>query len=112
MNTRIRTTTTGAPIERKATETHIFYDPQTKGANIVFQGEEFLLNPDGSAGDKLEGRQSLVTSLDAIAGRTFHAGADPVTGADLSQISPEGVGLVIRALYDALHQAEYAPKGD
>lgn len=111
MSSRIRTTTTGAPVKRFPTEFHVFMDPISRGATVVFQGEEFLLNADGSAADKLEGRQALTTSAAAIGEKTFHAGKDPVTGADLSLLSLGGVLQYLDAFFGALHQAEHAPEG-
>lgn len=112
-NTRIRHTPIGGTIERIATETHIFYDPKAVSAEIVFQGEEYLTNTDGSViGDKLEGRQALMVGLAEIAARTFDAGIDPVTGADLSAISPAGVTAIIKAVYDALHNERFGSGPD
>ncbi len=112
-NTRIRLSALGATIERVATETHIFYDPKAATADIVFQGEEYLTSADGQTiGDKLEGRQALMTSLAEIATRTFDAGIDPVTGADLSAVSPAGVTSIIKAVYDALHNERFAPAAE
>lgn len=105
-NTRIREITPGVGAERIATETHIFYDPQSQGANIVFQGEEFL-TVGGAIGAKLDGRQALNVQLSVIAAETFDAGIDPVTGADLSQISVAGVANLIRAVYDRKHNDAY-----
>lgn len=110
-NTRIRTTSTGAPVKRFPTEFHVFVDPITGSANIVFQGEEFLLNADGSAADKLEGRQALTATLEDVTGRTVHAGHDPLTGADLSQITPEGLLQYADALFAAMHHDVFAPEG-
>lgn len=102
MTTRIREIAPGLNAERIATETHIFYDPQTQGASITFQGEEFLVL-DGEIDAKLEGRQPLHVELLSVASETFDAGIDPVTGADLSQISVAGVANLIRAVYDRKH---------
>lgn len=105
-NTRIRTIAEGVDAERIATETHIFYDPQTQGANIVFQGEEYL-TANGEIIAKLEGRQALQVELQAIAAETFDAGTDPVTGTDLSQVSVAGVANLIRAVFDRKHNDAY-----
>lgn len=103
-NSRIRTTAVGTRVERIATETHIFYEPRSQDANIVFQGEEYMTNPEGTAVyDKLEGRAALALSLSAIATKTYDAGIDPVTGADLSQVSPAGIAAIIRAVYNSEH---------
>lgn len=106
-NTRIRIIADGVTAERIATETHIFYDPLTVGAQIVFQGEEFL-TVGGTLSSKFDGRQALHTTLAQIATRTFNAGVDPVTGADLSAVSTAGVTSIIKAIYDALHNEQYA----
>jgi hypothetical protein len=105
-NTRIRTIANGVTAERIATETHIFYDPLTISAQIVFQGEEFL-TIEGALSSKFDGRQALQTTLAQIATRTFDAGTDPVTGADLSAVSTAGVTAIIKAVYDALHNEQY-----
>lgn len=102
-NSRIRTVTAGVQVERIAVETHIFYDPVTKGADIVFQGEEFLLDTAARPLVPLQGREALTTSLGEIGEATFDAGIDPVTGEDLSNISTAGLANIIRAVYDTLH---------
>lgn len=112
-NTRIRTDALGNRIERIATETHIFYRPVDQSADIVFQGEEHLTSPDGeTVVSKLEGRQALAASLGAIAANTYDAGIDPVTGADLSQVSPAGIAQIIRAVYDVEHNLANAPAAE
>lgn len=111
-NTRVREIATGVTAERIATETHIFYDPIHQDAQIIFQGEEFLMLGE-TVSSKLEGRQMLDVGLGEIIARTFDAGADPVTGADLSSISPAGVTAIIKAVYDVLHNERHAaPAGD
>ena len=109
-NTRIRTDALGNRIERIATETHIFYRPVDQSADIVFQGEEYLTDAAGSdVVSKLEGRQAMAVNLGDIAAKTYDAGTDPVTGADLSQVSPAGIAQIIRAVYDAEHNIAHAP---
>ncbi len=109
-NTRIRTDALGNRIERIATETHVFYDPAHPGtAQIVFQGEEYLTDATGNAiVAKIDGRQSLRIELADIAANTYDAGTDPVTGANLSQISPAGIAQILRAVYDAEHNLAHA----
>lgn len=107
-NSRIREITPGVMVERVAADIHISYNTLTQGANITFQGEEFLLDAAAKPVAALAGREALHTSLGAIAGRTFDVGIDPVTGADLSRISVAGIGNLIRAVYDQLHNARAA----
>lgn len=100
-NARITTDALGNRIERIATETHIFYNPADQSASIVFQGEQYLTSADGTTVvAKIEGREALPLSLADIAAETYDAGADPVTGADLTQISVAGIAQIIRAVYD------------
>ena len=109
-NTRIRTDALGNRVERIATETHIFYSPLDQSASIVFQGEEFLTDEGGAdVVAKLEGRQALTVQLASIAAKTYDAGEDPVTGADLSQVSPAGIAQIIRAVYDVEYNLANAP---
>lgn len=107
-NTRIRAITEGVQAERIAIETHMFYDPLTGGANVVFQGQEFL-EVGGELTQALDGREALQTSLAALATRQFSAGVDPITGADLSDISGAGVTMILKAIYDTLHNEAHAP---
>lgn len=109
MSTRVRSTTTGLIAKRIATEIHLFEDPIAGTQQLVFQGEEFLLAPDGSPSEKLEGRQAVVESVSDLAGQTFDAGKDPVTGEDLNRISTEGVLRILHAMYAARHTALFAP---
>lgn len=108
-NTRIRSIADGVQAERIATETHMFYDPLTQDAQVVFQGQEFL-DVAGVLTQPLDGREALQTSLAALAARKFAAGVDPITGADLSDISGAGVTMILKAIYDTLHNEVHAPE--
>jgi len=102
-NSRIRNLAPGVDVERIAVESHFFYDPFTGSANVVFQGMEFLLL-EGAVSKMLDGREALATTSDSIATRLFGAGlTDPVTGADLSEVSAAGVVVYLKAVYDKLH---------
>lgn len=106
-NTRIRTNALGNRVERIATETHVFYDPRTQTASVVFQGEEFLTKADGTAIDE-PGVNRQALSLDWTAAPTiaYNGGTDPVTGTKLA-ISRAGFALLVKAVYDAEHNRAY-----
>lgn len=107
-NSRIRNLAPGVDVERIAVESHFFYDPLTGNANVVFQGMEFILL-DGAVNKMLDGREPLTTTSDAIATRLFGTAlVDPVTGADLSQVSAAGVVVYLKAVYDILHNERAA----
>lgn len=104
-NSRFREISPGVVVERIAADIHIQYNTLDQGAAITFQGEEFLLDVAGRPVAALQGREGLHTTLQEIAGQTFDAGTDPVTGEDLSRISVAGIGNLIRAVYNKLHNA-------
>lgn len=101
-NARIRTLATGVTGEMIAEQTHLFYNPETDGGSVSFQGRESLFV--NGAYQPLTGDYDILqANLADIATRKFAAGAvDPVTGADLSQISAAGMVLIIKAAYDTL----------
>lgn len=106
IDSRTREIAPGVEAERVATEGHFFYDPATGSANIIFQGEEFL-KLGGELGAKLDGRQALMLQLSEEDAETFNAGADPVSGLDLSRVSLAGLANVVRALYAKKHADAY-----
>lgn len=108
-NARIRTLATGVTGEMIAEQTHLFYDPGTGGGNVSFQGRESLFV--NGAYQPLTGDYDILhADVAAIVTRQFApAGTtDPVTGADLSQISAGGVMLIIKAAYDAIYNERAA----
>lgn len=108
MNSRIRTTSTGALVERIPTEIHIYVEPVANSVVVMFQGEEFLLMADAKPADKLDGRQPITMPI-ADLNVTTPAGRDPVTDADLSQVSLRGVLQILRAMYAQQHAIERGP---
>lgn len=110
MNSRIRTTATGALVERIATEMHIFVEPVTNYVVVQFQGEEFLLTEAAKPADKLDGRQPMVLPIEDLAA-SMPAGRDPVTDADLTQVSMAGVLQWLRAMYAQQHAIEHPVEG-
>jgi hypothetical protein len=108
-NARIRTLATGVTGEMIAEQTHLFYDPGTGGGSVSFQGRESLFV--NGAYQPLTGDYDILQSdLAGIATRQFApAGTvDPVTGADLSQVSAAGMVLILKAAYDVLYNERAA----
>lgn len=113
-NSRLKLDNLGNRQERVAIETHIFYQPASpQEASIVWQGQRFLTSADGlTVGDAIDGREGLSVQLMAIAMETYDAGLDPITGADLSNISPAGVANIIRAVYNKEHNKKFGGQWD
>lgn len=111
-NTRIRTNELGVRIERIATETKINYEPVSQNAQILFRGVEYMTTADGVSVESIGNEQYLAVSLADIAAKTYNAGTDPVTGTDLSQVSPAGIALIIKSVYDTEHNDTYAPAAE
>lgn len=105
-NARIRIIAPTVKAEMIAEQTHLFYDPATGGGYVSFQAREHLI-VDGAVQAPMGDYNILQAQLSDILPLCFApAGtADPVTGADLSQVSAGGLMLVIKSAYDALYNA-------
>jgi hypothetical protein len=106
-NARIREIAPGVTAEMIAEQTHLFYDPLTGGGTISFQARESLFVNDAYQ-PLAGGYDVLQVTIPDIAARCFGSGADPVTGADLSQLSAAGIALIIKAAYDTLYNERAA----
>lgn len=106
-NARIRAISEGITAEMIAEQTHLFYDPQTGGGTIAFQARESLF-VNGSYQPLAGNFDVLQVSIGDIASRCFGTGTDPITGADLSQLSAAGIALIIKAAYDTLYNERAA----
>lgn len=108
-NTRIRTNSLGVRIERIAVGTSINYRPADKSADVIFRGIEFMTSEDGETViEAIGNEQYLSFPLSLIATKTYNAGVDPITGTDLSTVSPAGIAQIIKAVYDTEHNDKYA----
>jgi hypothetical protein len=108
-NARIRTMAPGVTAEMVAEQVHIFYDPAAGSASIAFQARESLFV--SNAYEPLNGAFNVLqVNLADIETRLFApvGTIDPVTGADLSKISPAGVDLILKAAYDTLFNEQSA----
>lgn len=89
-----------------ALQTTMIYYPDKRDARIVFaatpclfKGEQYL----GPGGDAW----ALGLTVSDIATQCFGEGNDPVTGADLSQISVAGAVALIKAAFAKSYDATY-----
>lgn len=108
-NARIRTIAPNVRAEMIAEQTHLFYDPTTGGGYVSFQAREHLIVGDDVQApmgdyDILQAQVPDILPLQFAPAGTL----DPVTGADLSQVSAAGMMVVIKAAYDALYAARAA----
>lgn len=106
-NARITNIADGVLTELIAEQTHLMYDPSTGGGVVSFQYRPQLFvgeQAKGPAGDW----NVLQLDIASIAARCYGTGTDPVTGADLAQISTAGVAAIIKAAFDVAFN-EFAP---
>lgn len=106
-NARITTISTGITREIVAEQTHLFYDPATKMGSVAFQHRPSLYINDqfnGPAGDF----GVLELQLADVAARCYATGVDPVTGADLSQISAAGIAQILKDVFDVAYNEQAA----
>lgn len=105
-NARIRTIAPNITAEMIAEQTHMFYDPTTQGGYVSFQAREHLV-VDAVVGLPMGDYNILRVDVTAIAQTKFGAGLkDPVTQADLSNVSTAGIMVIIKAAYDQLFNAK------
>jgi hypothetical protein len=103
-NARIRTLADGITAEMIAEQVHLFYIPATGSGSVSFQARENLFV--AGAYQPLSGDYNILQAnvADILARAFAPAGAvDPVTGADLTQVTTGGVMLIIKAAFDALY---------
>ncbi|UPG87040.1 hypothetical protein L2Y94_06695 [Luteibacter aegosomatis] len=102
MNPRIQVIAQGVTSEVISLMTTLIYDPSSGGVQVVFGARPCVYAGDvyqGPGGDQ----QPLVVALDDIAGRCLGEGVDPVTGANLSEISSAGAVLIIKSAFAKLY---------
>jgi hypothetical protein len=110
MKKRIETVTEGVTSEVISLLTTLVYDPASKDVKIVFGGVPCLYANDqyiGPGGDPAP----IAVSLSDIASRCLSTDTDPVTQAELSNISAAGVVMIIKAAFAVLYdeRANAAP---
>jgi len=97
-------------IIKRAPSILIEYDPHGDTGTIIFRLWRYLLQDDGEY-LKVDRVGNVQRDFSDIMTQTFEAGDDPVTGADLSQVSAAGVMAIIKqALED--FQAEDEASGE
>ena len=95
------------PAELWATSVQINYNPENRTARVFFSAQGMtlvnnVLLPLPYVNDTLE------ADLSEQKTRCFGYGIDPVTGADLSQISIAGLDKIISCVFDTLHNERAA----
>jgi hypothetical protein len=105
---RIREVSNGITAEAISEQTHLFYDPSTKLARVVFQYRDNLYTGDtliGPSGDW----GTLSYSITELVGMPLGVGlVDPVTEQPLDNVSAAGVSLLIKAAFALLWDARVA----
>lgn len=102
----------GRPIRgelvRHAPLIYINYDPRTEGGSINFRMRSFVKTDEN---ERIPAQAAGEVNADFadILDRSFGEGTDPVTGADLSQISTAGVMSIIKAAFRTLLREQEAP---
>ena len=108
-NSRFKDLGNGSVVETIATQTQLFYDPTTQQARAIFNGATFL-DVNGqyvSVGQDIDILR--VDFADKMTDRIAVDGdVDPITGADLTQITIAGAMLLIKRAYDHFHNARAA----
>ncbi|MDR6642772.1 hypothetical protein J2X57_001984 [Luteibacter sp. 1214] len=108
MNPRSETIAEGIVREMIAENTYLFYNPESQAATVRFQSRPHLFQNEkwlSIGGDWY----NLDKTVYEIAPRKFGEGlVDPVTDADLSNVSVGGIVLLIKAAYAALYDEAYA----
>lgn len=107
-NYRVRDIAQGVRAEMIAEQTHLFYDPTNGGGYVSFQAREHLVvgsDVQAPMGDYHILQAQVADLLPLRFGENL---VDPVTGADLSQVSAAGIMVYIKAAYDQLYNARAA----
>lgn len=106
VNSRFRDIGNGVVVEMISNQTQIFYDPTTQAARAIFNGQSYMLVNGKYIQVGTENDILHVDFGDKLADRPSKPGdIDPITGADLSQISILGVMIIVKRAYDNYHNA-------
>lgn len=109
-NARINPMGDGIQTELLSPETTMQWDPLTGQGLIGFHARRFLRNQGDLVGAMTD-QEYFEVSLSHLIPRTFGDGAvDPVTGADLSQVSGAGIMLLFKIAFDVLYNEANQPE--
>lgn len=106
---RIQTIAKGITKEMISLQTHIFYDPVIDRNFIAFQAQPCLYQTGkfmSPAGDY----EVLQRDMTSLANECLGQGVDPVTGADLSKISVDGLVSILKSAFATLWDGQVASK--
>lgn len=108
-NARFTLMGNGTYSERIADQVQLFYNPTTQAIAATFNNDPYL----SFAGSyvKLAGQTDMfrIDMADQVT-KTFTAGLDPVTGADLSKVSVAGLMTLLKEVFDYEYNAAAATK--
>lgn len=85
--------------EMMADQSQLFFDPTTENVRAIFNGQPYLKTGDvyRRVGDKNDILHVDLKDLMALRPAPFR---DPITGADMSNVTVAGVMLIMKAAYD------------
>lgn len=106
-NARFTSMGNGTYSERISDQVQLFYNPTTQETSSVFNNDPYLfLN---GTYMKLSGQTDMLrVDFTSKITETFPAGIDPVTNADLSNISVGGLMTLLKVVFDAEYNARAA----
>ena len=121
-NSRFNDLGNGTITELISDQTQLFYDPTTQQCRAIFNGAAFMpvTKADQSVSYVALGNNNDILHVDLTSQMTRCLGKapdaaqgiagdlDPVTGADLSQISVYGILTLMKRAYDIFHNENYA----
>ena len=103
-NSRFKLLGPGILTEMVAHQTQLFYDPSRQSVEVTFNGSAYLQTPNGYVTVGNESDILRVPLTDRLMDKMSKPGdLDPVTGADLSNISIAGVLIIFKRAYDNFH---------
>lgn len=113
-NSRFEDLGNGTITELIAGQTQLFYDPTTQGCRVIFNGNPFIqiVKADLTTSYLPVGQNADILNVDLNDQMTrclcVAGDVDPVTGADLSQISVAGILGLMKRAYNTYHNENYA----
>ncbi len=109
MTTRIENLGEGVDLESMCPALTMEWDPVTNSGTIVFQVAKYVVVRGEIREDIAPSPDaSLIVPLTEIMTRTYAEGlTDPVTGADLSGVTPMGIMQYAKAAFDTIHNERY-----
>lgn len=111
-NSRFKDMGGGYIAEMIAGQVQVFYNPTDRSARVIFNGAPYILM--GATYQRIGEQQEMLTQdiTNLMPLRMIPAGVtDPVTGADLSQVSLAGAVIIHKFAYDFFHNVQHGTPG-